>query len=105
LGYLLAVDWAVRTRAPASRKEPRKKAADAVGRIAHGQEQGRRPSSLTSDSRLVGITEWKRYSTRKEGHSFIINLRPPREGWGTWVVRICPLHAHLGRLFSLKDNQ
>jgi hypothetical protein len=57
MDYLLAVAWAVRTRAPARRKEPRKNAADTVGRKAQAQEQGRRPSSLARDRRLVGITE------------------------------------------------
>jgi hypothetical protein len=73
-------------------KEPRKNTADTVGRRAHAQEQGRRPSSLARDRRLVGITEWKRYSTRKEGHSSIVILKPPQEGWSTRVVRSCPLH-------------
>jgi hypothetical protein len=96
MNYLLAVAWAVRTRAPARRKKTRKNAADTVGRKAQGQVQSSRPSSLASDKRLVGIMEWKRYSTRKEGHSSIVILKPPQEGWEARVVRDCPIPSSQG---------
>jgi hypothetical protein len=95
--------WAVFTIAPASRKDPMKNRAETVGRMTQDQEKGRRPESLASARRIVGITDRKRYQVRKFGNSLMVPIGPPIPASARRVDMGCRLNGIWAILESITD--